>query len=99
MGNPTAYEDLGYGWSPDDEASKPSAPTATSDEPSSDQIYLADVLSRVAPEGRISEVALVKLNRRYGLSVVTAALRSARMASSDIHSAYAYVDKLCRAAK
>jgi hypothetical protein len=93
----TAYEDIGYG-EPSAPLARPSLP-ATIDEdptPTADQIYLADALSKVAPQGRITEAGISRLNRRYGVATVTHALRTARGFGVNIRSAYGYVDKLCK---
>jgi hypothetical protein len=95
----SAYEDLGYTRpEPTAPPARPSLP-ATIDEdstPTPDQFYLAEALSVVAPKGRITEVMLVDLNRKYGVATVTDALRMARGFGVNIHSAYGYVDKLCK---
>ena len=96
----SAYEDLGYNWDPEPTAppARPSPPPTIDEDPTPtpDQFYLADALSMVAPQGRITEVMLVGLNRKYGVATVTEALRLARGFGVNIRSAYGYVDKLCK---
>jgi hypothetical protein len=61
--------------------------------PTHDQLYLASVVSDLAPKGRISVRALQKLNTRYGVQAVTDALRCLRGFPPEVavRSPYAYL--------
>ena len=64
--------------------------------PTYDQMYLAEKINEVAPQGHLSVKAIQHLNSRYGVRAVSDAMRATHgFAPSGIRSAYAYVHKLC----
>ena len=93
----TAYEDIGYGGPSEDGPLLPSVARIEDTRPTPDQLYLAEKISDLAPQGRITLAGLQRLNTLYGVSTVTDALRMTRgFPPSDLRSAYGYVDKLCK---
>ena len=64
--------------------------------PTYDQMYLAEKLNEVAPQGHLSWRAVQNLNSDFGVRKVSDSMRLAHgFAPPGMRSAYAYVRKLC----
>lgn len=68
------------------------------DRPTHDQLYLAGFFSVDAAQPRLGPAPLQRLNRRYGVGIVTEALRLMHGFPPEIavRSQYAYLEGICR---
>jgi hypothetical protein len=84
---------------PDPETPKAKAPKAAT-RPTEDQVYLATKITETwgTAKGTITIAGLQKLNDRYGVSVVSDALRSLRGFPPEeaVQSPFAYVEAICK---
>jgi hypothetical protein len=66
--------------------------------PTPDQMYLADKIDTAWDTTEITPAGIVRLNQRYGVEAVTAAMRSLHgfPPPSKVLKPYAYLEAICR---